>query len=251
MAGTCISYSGTTLVLNIDRSSGSGTFDDWAIVGGGGYGGSYPLIYALGMPNIGNGGFFGQPAIAAPSMGVWWRAWDGTPMARRGAYDASATYSKGDVVDRTADGQYTLTGGNGILQWMAANSAKNGRNTWDTPGGSSVDWMPLSPNSFQELDYDVYATMIAKGNWNAADNAVPQDRESLNGDTLEESLYQLRKPKFFGSLAWPPFDPSSPNQSFTAIPAGYRYVNGTETPDLEGPQGTAAPSNVRIKRTIE
>lgn len=94
---------------------------------------------------------------------------------------------------------------------------------------------------FQELDLDVRATTILKGNYNTQTGGVPST-EALGSDTLPDSLYQPSKPSWFGGLAWPAFGPTNPNMDITAIPAGYRYINGTDP--ATGP--ATAPSNARI-----
>jgi hypothetical protein len=87
---------------------------------------------------------------------------------------------------------------------------------------------------------DVKATTMIKGNWNAVDHAV-RSSETLSG-TLPNSLYLSSKPSWFGTLAWPPFDPSSPNQDYEAIPAGYRYVHNAEVPTTPTSSPTPTPS---------
>lgn len=64
------------------------------------------------------------------------------------------------------------------------------------------------PGGFQEIDLDVKATTILKGNYNYADNGVPES-ESLAGATLPKSLYLKEKPAWFGNLPWPPFGPDA------------------------------------------
>jgi hypothetical protein len=255
MTGRITDYSGTILDLQTFRANGSGTHTDWEIVSVLGYG--TPILYAFGGPNIGGGGFSGDPGLAMPSRGVWWRCWNGTAMLRRyhingvpaayqasgsyANYDSRMAYSAGDVVDNYAPensgilGPYSLTGPNDVLQWIATNTAKNGLATWDTPGQFSSDWLPISQNSFQEFDGDVFPTTILKGNAtpNTGDNAlVVAASEALGGgETYPNSYYLSAKPGWFGTLSWPPFNPQSPNESFEAIPAGYRYANnGAEVP---------------------
>jgi len=49
--------------------------------------------------------------------------------------------------------------------------------------------------------------------------------------SLPASYYLAGKPAWFGSLAWPAFDPNHPEASSTAsIPAGYRWINGHPAP---------------------
>ncbi len=86
------------------------------------------------------------------------------------------------------------------------------------------------PSGFQELDRDVLKTTLLKGNWNAKDAAIPK-AESLGESTLPNSLFRTSKPPWFGKLNWPPFDPNHPNQSYEAIPAGYRFKHGIDPPD--------------------
>jgi hypothetical protein len=85
----------------------------------------------------------------------------------------------------------------------------------------------VGPSGYQELDLGVAATLIRRGNWNAADNGVAAG-EALDMETLPPSLFRASKPEWFGGLAWPPFDPLAPNQSYDAIPAGYRFVHGKD-----------------------
>ena len=49
------------------------------------------------------------------------------------------------------------------------------------------------PGGFQELDLDVKATALLKGNYNYRDNRVPE-RESLGGAALPTSLYLKENP---------------------------------------------------------
>ncbi len=97
------------------------------------------LIYAFGLPNMGNGGHHGK---AQPSQGKTWADWGKTPGA----------------------------------------------------GG------------FQELDLDVKATTLRRGNYNFRDRAVPAS-ESLGDTPLPASLFRTEKPAWFGDLAWPLFGP--------------------------------------------
>jgi hypothetical protein len=46
------------------------------------------------------------------------------------------------------------------------------------------------------------------------------------------SLYKTTKPAWFGDRTWPPIDPAANPKGITStvIPAGYRFVNGTQPP---------------------
>jgi hypothetical protein len=77
------------------------------------------------------------------------------------------------------------------------------------------------PNGYQELDLDVQATTILKGNYNYGDNGV-RASESLGGAALPKSLYLKEKPAWFGDLAWPPFGPDTDFEKHK-IPAQVRF----------------------------
>jgi hypothetical protein len=125
-----------------------------------GFGYDQHLIYALGMPNMGNGGFSG-----------------------------TAQLSKG-------------------RPWADLTRIQAGEK-------------PPGPGGFQELDLDVRATTLIKGNYNYKHNAVPEN-ESLGGAGLPKSLYLTQKPAWFGTLAWPPFGPDTAFEN-NKIPAQVRF----------------------------
>ena len=77
------------------------------------------------------------------------------------------------------------------------------------------------PNGFQELDLDVKATTLLKGNYNYKDNGVPES-EALGGAALPPSLYLKEKPAWFGDLTWPPFGPDT-EFAKNKIPAQVRF----------------------------
>lgn len=200
--------------------------------------GAERICFVLGTPNIGNGGFLPYEPLedpqspnrfASPINGDWYGAWDGSPMVRRGAYNGATAYNctvgGKDVVDRTANDGTGLGGGNSILNWIANNPAKDGLATWDDPGPSSADWLPISANSFQEIDYDVINTLVRKNNFNYSTNDVPAG-EDPGADETPASLFRDSKPAYFGALAWPAFGPETAGtESYESIPAGYRFVN--------------------------
>jgi hypothetical protein len=74
---------------------------------------------------------------------------------------------------------------------------------------------------FQELDLDVKATTLLKGNYNFKDNAVSES-ESLGAAKLPKSLYRTEKPAWFGNLSWPAFGPDTDFEK-NKIPAQVRY----------------------------
>lgn len=84
----------------------------------------------------------------------------------------------------------------------------------------------------QALDLNVAATMIRHGNYDYFNRNIRWD-DTITQRGLPNSLFRSNKPGFFGSLAWPPFDPASPpgvidDSNVARIPAGYRYLHGVD-----------------------
>lgn len=77
------------------------------------------------------------------------------------------------------------------------------------------------PGGFQELDLDVRATTLIRGNFNYRHHAVPEN-ESLRGAGLPRSLYRTEKPAWFGTLNWPAFGPDTAFE-YNRIPAQVRF----------------------------
>jgi hypothetical protein len=110
------------------------------------------------------------------------------------------------------------------------NGWSNGKRAQPSQGQYWADWEKLlaspqgegpGPNGFQELDMDVKATVLLKGNYNYKDNGVPGS-ESLQGAVLPKSLYLKEKPRWFGDLPWPPFGPDTDFEK-NKIPAQVRF----------------------------
>lgn len=233
-------YSGSDVNFTSYRSGGSGTFTDWVILGGTGYGN--PICYALGGPNIGGGGTLSsQMTGASAAIGLWWWAWDGTPMVRMNpgppagdqpntAYNSGTSYSIGNVVNYSpgtgpfADSYLTSER---VDDWIAVNAGLLAE-----PGQGQTDWLAIGKTSLQDFDYDVYRTVILRGNWNASTESIPSN-EAMGGDTYPLSYFRSSKPAFFGSITWPPVDPTNipADQSTNAVfavklPAAWRFING-------------------------
>lgn len=103
--------------------------------------------------------------------------------------------------------------------------------SYSLPSTTTVMWMVPGPLGFQEKDLDVANTTVRKGNYYVYTGDIPSG-EALGADTLANSYFRTEKPAFFGTLSWPPYSPLSPPASTAAgnvaIPAGYRYINGSE-----------------------
>ena len=108
------------------------------------------------------------------------------------------------------------------------NGWSNGKTAQLSKGKPWEDWTKImaggahpGPGGFQELDLDVPATTILKGNFNYKNQGVPPS-ESLGGASLPKSLYLKEKPAWFGDLAWPPFGPDTDFEK-NKIPAQVRF----------------------------
>jgi hypothetical protein len=223
---------------------------------GGTWGGlnySQRFIYAFGLPNLGNGGFNGS--YAQPSLGTTWPSYNilGTLTTRTSDTAGIITLSKGTVDANLYPITVTWAAG---LRASLSSGAVSGSTVpiLDSLGLSSGSILPsagtatqvwVGPSGFQELDLDVNATALTKGNWNAKDGGTPTS-EALGAEVLPSSLYRSSKPAWFGDLAWPAFTPQSPNQNYGAIPAGYRYLYGKEPTGAGNPPVNTAPSQVRV-----
>jgi hypothetical protein len=143
------------------------------------------------------------------------------------------------------------------------NPGYNGNLVQASQGTYWADWnngFPTTgPGGLQELDLDCKTTSHSPhpgtttvlGNYDVQTGGIPTANpdganQSLGSYTLPNSLFRSSKPTWFGSLTWPPFDPTNPptmssaNSSLAVIPAGYRYVNGIDPP---GSGTTQPPSN--------
>lgn len=135
--------------------------------------------------------------------------------------------------DGGARGIYSLgqpnIGNGGSTGWAAPSAGVYWREWGTVPAG----W---PPEAYQERDLDVPSSMILRANrYSGISGYLNGANEDLqSGEALTDSLFRSSKPGFFGNLSWPPFSPTSPNFSETAIPAGYRYKNGTEAPGVTG-----------------
>lgn len=119
------------------------------------------------------------------------------------------------------------------------NSSYSGTANTVSHANDWADWGTApGPGGYQELDLDVFATTLFKGNYDYSTAGIPSSgrlTQAMGSDTLADSLYLASKPAFFGSMAWPAIDPTtvaSHTPVVTDIPAGYRYINGGETPGL-------------------
>ncbi len=202
--------------------------------------------YSFGNPNMGNSMYDGSAKAAS---GQFWKDWGAkaTILSRTSDSAGSIRLSKGSFFVGQL-GYLVWTGGR--LQFSATSvqseviGFSNASGTALPPLGTEVS-VYMGPSGYQELDLDVEATTIRKGNYNYLDRRIPAD-ETLNSETLPDSLFRSSKPAYFGNLPWPAFDPLNPNPSFESIPAGYRYARGASVPGIVVESLPQAPSSLRV-----
>jgi len=106
--------------------------------------------------------------------------------------------------------------------------------------GNNSGTAPYSDGSTNHLDgYDllVRSNTLIHGNWDYAHKSVVWD-PGISDMTIPNSYYLSSKPGWFGTLQWPPYDPNNAAAAnLTNIPAGYRFVFGTNPPS--GPANQA------------
>jgi hypothetical protein len=82
----------------------------------------------------------------------------------------------------------------------------------------------------EALDTNVKATLLRHGNYDQSTRAITWD-PTIADHTIPASLYLAGKPAWFGGRPWPPFDPAhAASAAGTNLPAGYRFVYGTNPP---------------------
>ena len=140
------------------------------------------------------------------------------------------------VLDIESHQQYynivgNILGKTGTTWTLSLNYPADTTGTWNTPIIYHFGYQ--SPGTLGTGNTDSLTTATMVGNYNYSTSSIPAG-ETLSGATLPNSLY-LSSPAspppgiVWGSLAWPPFDPTgTPSPAVTQIPAGYRYTKGVD-----------------------
>lgn len=184
-----------------------------------------------GQPNIGNGNWIGTAQL---TKGDPWSDWNATATVttRTSGTEGVMRLNFGFV---NAGQLITIRWGTQYRQYTVpsvtgAEVAISGGNGNDLPAAGTEVRVFMGPSGYQELDLDVEATLIKKGNLYTADSSV----DSVGGDTLPKSLYRGDvKPAWFGDRPWPALDPNAPGSlTYDRIPAGYRFQHGKNPPGI-------------------
>lgn len=110
-------------------------------------------------------------------------------------------------------------------------------------GGSGPPWD----------DSQVSATTADHGNFDYVTSALRWESDNTNvldytDHGIPNSYVYASKPAFFGDLVWPPINASSPGSlTDEAIPAGYRYVHGSD-PAITGSISTSESRRTETTR---
>lgn len=201
---------------------------------------SQPALGDHGYPNIGNTDSNGT---AQPSLGDWWRDYDMQGVLSTRTDDASGviTLSSGELFEYDGLNLQVIR-----LVWGAGKDNQRFAGV-DAPvvgdvvpiinysGGTPLPaegttlyigpgaYFNFPNGSYQELDLDVAETVVRKGNRYLYNDSF----DSLDGDTLPDSLYLSEAPDFFDGFTWPPYDPVTPvAPDILAVPAAFRYFGG-------------------------
>lgn len=204
------------------------------------------LVYRNGYPNLANTNYNGT---AEPSTGDWWVNWDitGTLGTRTSATAGTMTVTgAGTIATGTTSVGIMWSGGSRSAVTIGTVSGSSvpfsGGTGTDLPAEGTAIQIWAGPNGFQELDLDVYNSLLLKGNYNTQDDGIPASEALGVGETIGDSYFLSVAPAFFGPLTWPPFDPTAPNLDIEAIPAGYRYTNGIDPVSGGAPAAPSSPA---------
>jgi hypothetical protein len=217
------------------------------------------LGFSYGLPNGGNGDFSGYASLIGtvrPDTHVPadpWADW-GTRLPQAGTVTitGSSCVATNSVFDVTMEAP-SVGNPNGKGFWVDLIAGPNANRalqiiTYISPTHVTLSDVSLNDTTprafkivsgvgsagnvggFKELDLDVEASAIDKGNWNVAD----QSYSSLGGDTLPNSLYLSGAPGFFDGFTYPPINATTTQPSTfdsdgydTILPAGARFNDFT------------------------
>ena len=180
----------------------------------------------------------------ATGRNKWTNATNRTAVSidRRNLYYALVGNVLGEV-GSPADYEYAITSG-----WNGSANYRLGFPDMGNDGFSGT--YPPNPipsgdggprDLYCDRDDTTYGTTIIEGNWTSVAGA--QDW-TITPEPIPASLFLAARPVWFGNLAWPPVDPANPvTDDPTIIPAGYRYVHGTDPPPVTPPDDGGAPAS--------
>ncbi len=183
--------------------------------------------FNYGTPNIGSGSSIGE---CQPTEGTFWNDFNATGVLTTRTSDTAGTLTlnSGSV----SEGQLVFLRWDGNkAQSLNVTSVSGDEFSW-TGGAGTV--LPsegttvnvfMGPAGYQELDLDVEASTIDKGNYLYSAAGTPGSMSSLDGDTLPDSLFRTEAPAFFDGFTFPPFDPTSPDSAaYENLPRGAQFV---------------------------
>lgn len=103
------------------------------------------------------------------------------------------------------------------------------------------------------VSYTTGSFILIHANYDTVQDTITYDGNIADHDPVDSYVY-ASKPAYFGSLAWPPYDPATPRSSKTedieAIPAGYRFLNGVDPPASGGSAGSSVVGKVTVSGKV-
>lgn len=203
--------------------------------------------YSFGNPNMGNSSYTGTAQMSTGSFPVDWKM-TATVTKRSSDTQGELTLNSGSL--RVGQFRAFIVGyGELTVSQVSGNVATVSMANGTLPPLSATVPIAAGIQGYQDLDLDVGATTLLKGNlhmFGSTGPAVPAS-QALGSDTLPASYFRTSKPAYFGDLAWPAFDPSKPTPSYLNIPAGVRFVNKQVSAPVTT-ASTSAPTNVKVLR---
>lgn len=149
-------------------------------------------------------------------------------------------FNGGNGGDNNNGSSYTTFFRNRIFGWDGADGGKTGNinalnmksvNTWLAIFGNVLGISPAIQHYYWASGGGsclVLATnaYYISNNWNNVDNGIHAGESLAGGQTMPASYIYASKPSWFGTLRWPPIDPTYPTNAASVIPAGYRAAFG-------------------------
>lgn len=207
--------------------------------------------YSFGNPNMGNSSYEGTSQMSAGRFPADWKM---TAVLTKRNSDTAGIVSLNSGTLRVGQFRAYLNGLEMVISNVSSRVVTFTITAGSLPAEGATVSIVAGIQGFQDLDLDVAATTVLKGNYHMFGSTGPRIAQSLGSDALPASLFRSSKPGFFADdQPWPPFDPlrtPSPNPSYDSIPAGRRFVNHTVPPPGGGSVSTSPykPTSVRIIR---
>ena len=164
--------------------------------------------------------------------------WYAPPMDQRGTINWSAGnwetgYEDCFALDWSASSNSLVGNVAGCAKFASDGGKYLSVATNSYPGMSCFTFGYMYDNSGYSLSIPGFSNLLPwqsvvfHGNYDFVTRTQHWDA-TISDHAIPNSYYLTSKPSWFGTLTWPPIDPTSPTT--VTIPASYRYFNGTNPP---------------------